>query len=270
MRKRGKHEKRKKYTIYNLLQTIFMIIFAAMFLYSAVQLYGIWQEYRESEMLYHNAQEEFLQQAEESNMPQVVDTSLQIAVDFDSLQAVNSDVVGWIWMKDTVINYPILHSKKNNDEYLYTTYDGKQNNSGSIFADYRNNADFTDDNTVLYGHNMKNGGMFACLLKMRGQEYYDAHKEFYMLTPEGNRRYEIISVFQVDALSDVYGRTFATNEEKQQWLDYVIKNSAVLAPFSANVEDTFVLLSTCVSGDDPRARVVAVGRLAEIEAPYQP
>jgi hypothetical protein len=105
---------------------------------------------------------------------------------------------------------------------------------------------------------------------MRGQEYYDAHKEFYILTPEGNRRYEFISVFQVDALSDVYGRTFATNEEKQQWLDYVIKNSAVLAPFSANVEDTFVLLSTCVSGDDPRARVVAVGRLAEVEAVYQP
>ena len=251
------------------MQTVFMIIFTIIFLYSAVQLYGIWMGYRESEILYHNAQEEFFQQAEESNMQQVADTGLQLAVDFDSLQAVNSDVVGWIWMKDTVINYPILHSKKNNDEYLYTTYDGKQNNSGSIFADYRNNADFTDDNTVLYGHNMKNGSMFACLLKMRGQEYFDAHREFYVLTPEGNRRYEIISVFQVDALSDIYEREFATKEEKQQWLDFVIKKSAVLAPFSANVEDTFVLLSTCVSGDDPRARVVAVGRLAEVETVYQ-
>ena len=248
----------------NGLKTIFVILFAAMFLYGAMQLYGIWQEYRVGEDLYQNAQEEFLQQAEESNMQQVVDTGLQLAVDFDSLQAVNSDVVGWIWMKDTVINYPVLHSKKNNDEYLYTTYDGKQNNSGSIFADYRNKADFTDDNTVLYGHNMKNGAMFACLLKMRGQEYYDSHREFYVLTPEGTRRYEIISVFQVDALSDVYERAFATKEEKQQWLDFVIKKSAVLAPFSANVEDTFVLLSTCLSGDDARARIVAVGRLAEI------
>ena len=80
----------------------------------------------------------------------------ELFVDFESLQAINKDVVGWIFIEDTVVNYPVLHSKKNNDEYLYTTYDGKQNNSGSIFADYRNNADFTDDNTVLYGHNMKN------------------------------------------------------------------------------------------------------------------
>ena len=250
----------------NSLQTMFVILFAAMFLYSAMQLYGIWQEYREGETLYHNAQEEFLQQTEEPNTPQLADARLQFAVDFESLQAVNTDVIGWIYLEDTVVNYPVLHSKKNNDEYLYTTYDGKQNNSGSIFADYRNKADFTDDNTVLYGHNMKNGGMFACLLKMRGQEYYDAHKEFYILTPEGNHRYEFISVFQVDALSDIYTREFATNGDKQRWLDRVIKKSAVLAPFSASAEDTFVMLSTCVSGDDPRARVVAVGRLAEIES----
>ncbi len=254
----------------NSLQTMFVILFAVMFLYGGMNLYTIWNEYRESEALYQCTQEQFLQQQEFVDENDSEKRKRELFVDFESLQAINKDVVGWIFIEDTVVNYPVLHSKKNNDEYLYTTYDGKQNNSGSIFADYRNKADFTDDNTVLYGHNMKNGGMFACLLKMRGQEYYDSHREFYILTPEGNYRYEIISVFQVDALSDVYGRTFATNEEKQQWLDYVIKNSAVLAPFSANVEDTFVLLSTCVSGDDPRARVVAVGRLAEIEAPYQP
>lgn len=266
----GAKEKSQNHKNGNPIKTILTILFAAMFLYSAMQLYGIWQEYREGETLYHNAQEEFLQQTEEPNTPQLADARLQFAVDFESLQAVNTDVIGWIYLEDTAINYPVLHSKKNNDEYLYTTYDGKQNNSGSIFADYRNKADFTDDNTVLYGHNMKNGGMFACLLKMRGQEYYDSHREFYILTPEGNHRYEIISVFQVDALSDLYNRTFGTVEDKQHWLDRVIKNSTVLAPYTATTADRFVMLSTCVSGDDPRARVVAVGRLAEVEAVYQP
>lgn len=262
------HEKKNR-----TVQLILTLLFAAVFVYGAINLYGIWQEYRESEVLYQNAQDEFLISVEDPvEVPdenKLADAKLDFAVDFDSLHAVNEDVAGWIWMQDTVVNYPVLHSKKNNDEYLYTTYDGKQNSSGSIFADYRNNAGFVDDNTVLYGHNMKNGSMFAFLKKMTGQEYYDTHKEFYILTPEGNRRYEIISVFQVDALSSLYDRQFETAEDKQEWLNRVLQKSAILSPFSASIEDTFVMLSTCVSGDDLRARIVAVGRLAEVEEVYQ-
>ena len=262
------HEKKNR-----TVQLILTLLFAAVFVYGAINLYGIWQEYRESEVLYQNAQDEFLTSVEDPiEVPdenKLADAKLDFAVDFAGLHAVNEDVAGWIWMQDTVVNYPVLHSKKNNDEYLYTTYDGKQNSSGSIFADYRNNAGFVDDNTVLYGHNMKNGSMFAFLKKMTGQEYYDTHKEFYILTPEGNRRYEIISVFQVDALSSLYDRQFETAEDKQEWLNRVLQKSAILSPFSANIEDTFVMLSTCVSGDDLRARIVAVGRLAEVEEVYQ-
>ncbi len=250
-------------------QLILTVIFVAVFAYGAVNLFGIWQEYSASEKLYHDAQEEFLQPVEEEK-DKLADAKLTFAVDFDSLLAVNEDIAGWIWMNDTVIHYPVLHSKKNNDEYLYTTYDGKQNSSGSIFMDYRNNGGYVDDNTVLYGHNMKNGSMFAVLSKMTGQSFYDTHKEFYILTPEGNRRYEIISVFQVDALSSLYNRQFETVEDKGDWLARVLQKSAILSPFTASVEDSFVMLSTCVSGDDLRARIVAVGRLAEIEAIYQP
>ena len=255
----------KKGSIVRLLCTLF---FAAVFVYGAINLFGIWQEYRESETLYDNAQDEFLQSITEEN--KLADARLDFTVDFDTLQAVNEDVAGWIWMQDTVINYPVLHSKKNNDEYLHTTYDGKNNKSGSIFIDYRNNAGYVDDNTVVYGHNMKNGSMFAVLKKLTGQQFYDAHREFYIMTPEGNRRYEIISVFQVDDLSSLYDRQFESAEDKQAWLDRVLEKSAILSPFSTTVEDTFVMLSTCVSGDDLRARIVAVGRLAEVEALYEP
>ncbi len=262
----GADDKKENQHKNNRTKTLLTVLFAVIFLYGALQLYGIWQEYRESEVLYQQTQEVYLESAEEEHTAEPKETNLPFTVDFDSLHAVNEDVVGWIWIEDTVVNYPVLHSKKNNDEYLYTTYDGQQNSSGSIFADYRNQVGFVDDNTVLYGHNMKNGSMFACLVKMQRQEYYDTHKAFYLLTPEGNRRYEIISVFQVDALSDLYDRTFDTTEAKQRWLDRVVKNSAVLAPYTASVEDHFVMLSTCVSGDDSRARIVAVGRLAELES----
>ncbi len=250
------------------LKTLLSVFFCVVFVYGTINLFGIWQEYRESETLYDGAQEEFLQSVADEHT--LADAQLHFAVDFDSLLAINDDIAGWVWMKDSKINYPILHSKKDNEEYLYTTYDGKTHKSGSIFMDYRNHTGYTDDNTVLYGHNMKNGSMFAILTKMTKQDVYDAHKEFYIMTPEGNQRYEIISVARIDALSDLYDRQFETTEEKQTWLNRIIKQSAVLAPFSASVEDTFVTLSTCVSGNDSRARVVAVGRLAEVEEVYQP
>lgn len=251
------------------LRYFFTVLFAAIFLYGAANLFAIWYEYHEASKLYNQAQEEFLGEVElpQEEMPL---NGPQFQVDFDSLHGINTDIVGWIWQKDTVINYPVLQSKKNNDEYIYTTYDRKHNNAGSIFMDYRNYGDYTDDNTILYGHNMKNGKMFAGLKKLQNQEYYDSHSEFYILTPEGNRRYEIISVFQVDALSSIYDRQFASVEDKQKWLNRVLKSSAILSPFTVSVDDTFVTLSTCVSGDDYRARIVAIGRFAELEAPYQP
>ena len=107
-------EKRKQKEKNSAIQLILTAVFAAIFIYGAVNLFGIWQEYRESEALYQNAQEEFLQPVEpieEEN--KLADARLDFAVDFDSLLAVNEDVAGWIWMKDTVINYPVLHSKKN-------------------------------------------------------------------------------------------------------------------------------------------------------------
>ena len=244
------------------------ILFAVIFLYGAFQLFGIWQEYRSGDVLYGDAQEEFLETVEVSAEAAVANNGPQFAVDFESLHAINEDVAGWIWMKDTVVNYPVVHSQVDNDQYIHTTYDGQNNKSGSIFIDYRNSSGYTDDNTVIHGHNMKTGKMFAVLNRLRKQDFYDNHKEFYIMTPEGNRRYEIISVFQVDALSDLYDRQFASVEEKQKWLNRVLRSSAILSPFTTDVNDHFVMLSTCVSGEDERARIVAVARLAEIEPCY--
>lgn len=252
------------------IKNILTLFFLAVFVYAAANLFLIWQEYRQSDALYDAAQTEFLTAPE---LEQEFETAEPITwpaftIDFAHLQGVNNEVQGWIWVYDTVINYPLVQSGRNNDAYLYKTYDGTSNSAGSIFMDYRNNSDFSDDNTVIYGHNMKNGKMFACLKKFGHQEFYDAHQEFYIMTPEGNRRYEIVSAFQTDALSDIYDRSFATAEAKQKWLDKVIRRSAVLTTATASAEDDFVTLSTCVSGNDYRARFVVIGRLAEIEPVY--
>ena len=84
------------------------------------------------------------------------------ATDLPALQAVNEDVVGWIQIPDTVISYPLMHGE-NNDLYLDHTWDLKTNAVGAIFMDYRNSGDLSDFNTIIYGHNMLNGSMFAGL-----------------------------------------------------------------------------------------------------------
>ena len=253
------------------IRNILTLFFLAVFLYAAVNLFFIWQEYRQSDALYDAAQTEFLTAPEmelefESDDPITWPT---FAIDFANLQQVNKEVTGWIWIYDTVVNYPLVQSGKNNDAYLHKTYDGTSNSSGSIFMDYRNAGDFSDANTIIYGHNMKNGKMFAVLKKFSNQDFYDSHREFYIMTPEGNRRYEIISAFQTDALSDIYDRNFSSAAERQAWFDKVLRSSAILAAVDATAEDSFVTLSTCVSCNDYRARFVFIGRLAEIEPVYQ-
>ena len=251
-----------------LLTSIFLVIFV----YGAVNLFFIWQDYRESEALYELAQETFLEEPqqdiewEEEEQPSTQPT---FSIQFEQLTKINPEVIGWIWMYDTVVNYPLVQNTKNNNVYLQKTYDGTRSNSGSIFMDYRNAGDFSNANTVIYGHNMKNGTMFSVLKKFGEQKFYDAHREFYIMTPAGNRRYEIIAAFQTDALSDMYHRNFNNQKEKEQWLNKVLRDSYILSPFTATAEDTFVTLSTCVSGNNQRARFVVIGRLAELEPVYQ-
>lgn len=248
------------------IKNILTLLFLAIFVYAAVNLFLIWQGYQQSDALYDAAQVEFLKapgMEEEFESADPI-TWPAFSIDFKQLQATNNEVKGWIWIYDTVVNYPLVQSEMNNDAYLHKTYDGTSNNAGSIFMDYRNDSKFQDANTVIYGHNMKNGKMFAILKKFNNQDFYNAHREFYVMTPEGNRHYEVIAAFQTDALSDIYDRTFHNDDAKQAWLNKVLKSSSVLTSVETSIDDSFVTLSTCVSGDDYRARFVVVGRLAEI------
>ena len=85
-------------------------------------------------------------------------------VDFNGLKAINPEVIGWIQIEGTSISYPIMKGK-DNDYYLKHTFEGNYNAAGSIFIDYTNNSNFEDCNTIIYGHNMKNGSMFGLLRK---------------------------------------------------------------------------------------------------------
>ena len=93
--------------------------------------------------------------------------------------SVCKEIIGWIYSDGTPINYPIVQTT-NNEYYLRRLIDGTYNQAGSIFMDYKNSSDFSDYNTIIYGHNMKNDSMFGTLTSYESQDYYNEHKEMYL------------------------------------------------------------------------------------------
>ena len=172
-------------------------VLAVVFLGSAgVVGYVNWQ-YQISDALYHDTSDRFTEDG---------DGSGEIApkkVDFKALQAENPDIVGWIYCKDTVIDYPVLKGE-DNDQYLYHDYTGAYNIDGSIFVDAENRDGFVDSNTIIYGHHMNSGSMFAGLIKWADQDYYKKHKVIWLLTPEQDYKIQLFAGHHVDAHSEAY------------------------------------------------------------------
>ena len=181
-----------------------------------------------------------------------------LSVDFDTLQSVNPDIQAWLYMSGSSIHSPVLQAE-DNSTYLYRLADGSSNAHGSLFIDCRNAGDFSDWNTLIYGHNMKDGSMFGGLKKYRKQTYYDAHPEMTLFTPEKTYRMEIFAAVTTDVSAAVY-RVPAAREERDELVQWAQRNSEIECDVSIGTEDRIVTLSTCTGGEDDRFVVLAVLR----------
>ena len=188
--------------------------------------------------------------------------TIPLSVDFTVLQEQNPDIIGWIYCEGTPINYPIVQAE-DNEYYLYRLPDGTSNPSGSIFADFRNLSDFSDPNTMIYGHNMKGGAMFASLLKYRQQSYYDEHPSLWILTPERAYRMDLLAGYTTPSDSELYN-VFSTAEEMQQVLAQAIDSSTFQPAEIPEDVRNIVTLSTCTY-DYNTARYVVIGNLVPAE-----
>jgi len=184
-----------------------------------------------------------------------------IAADFEGLHAVNPEIVGWIYCEGTNINYPVLQAK-NNDKYLRTQPDGKRAGSGSIFIDFACNRDFSSDNTIVYGHNLKNG-MFSSLSHYQEQEYYEEHPLLWLLTPEQNYRIDLFAGFVSKPDDFVYTIGFADEHYRSGFIESCLASSCFTSSNIPFPEDKMITLSTCnYSFQD--ARFVVVGILVPV------
>ena len=177
-------------------------------------------------------------------------------IDFEVLSQVNVEGLAWIYSPDSKINYPVVQGK-DNKYYLNHLIDDKRNRYGTIFLDYRNSPDFSDRNSVMYGHHMRNGSMFAGIELYKEQSYYDAHPYMYLLTKNACYRIELFAGVVRDNSDNVL---FFENDAA--FLAHVAalrEKSTFLSPVQVTVDDRLITLSTCAY-DFKNARYILVGR----------
>ena len=202
--------------------------------------------------------------AQQSGEPEIVldpETS-PIDVDFTSLSQRCEDIVGWLYCPDTVINLPVVRYD-DNMFYLHKDIDGNYSSYGTLFVECLCHGDFSDNNTIVYGHHMNDGKMFAKLVEYNYQSYYDEHPLFYLNTPEYNYRIELFAGFVTKMDSDVYAINFDSPQANQEWLDSVRAQSTFQSDVEVIPGDKLITMSTCTYEYDD-ARYVLIGKMVAI------
>ena len=187
-----------------------------------------------------------------------------IPVKFEELQAVNPDVYAWITVPGTDIDYPILQHASDNSYYLMHNIDGSYGYPGCIYTENMNSKDFTDNNTVIYGHNMKNLSMFGKLKHYnRDENYYDSHQYFQILVDGKKYRYQIFSYETVSDDSDEYTVGFEPDETFGKFVQRMAASSMKDTGIVPTKDDKVVTLSTCSTSGETYRFVVHGVRVDE-------
>lgn len=183
-------------------------------------------------------------------------------IDFKGLNEVNPEVIGWLRVGAVDISYPIAQTD-NNDFYLHRTFRKEDNFAGCIFMEHTNASNLTDQNTIIYGHNMKNRSMFGNLREFANQETYEKNRYFWIFTPKLIYQYEIFSSHVVGKTSATYIIKFSP-ADFQAFIDESLHSSEIKCNVVPTTADRIVTLSTC-TGDSATRRVLK-GVLKQIYA----
>ena len=246
-----------------------MILFLFLFLGSSGIIVFVRLSYQESAELYSQASDRFTVYTDSQTVagegnetapePSVTPP---IQVDFDTLCRENPDVIGWIYCEGTLIHYPVVQGT-DNDYYLHHAYDGTPSNSGAIFMHCENQADFSDSNTIIYGHHMKNKTMFAALGNWAEQDFYETHPVMWLLTPEQNYRILLFSGYTTSSDSDAYTIFSGPCEELNAYLENAAAKSDFQAQMELDEDGRYILFSTCAYVFD-NARSILHGKLIPV------
>lgn len=188
-------------------------------------------------------------------------------IDFEAYQEINKDVYAYIYIPNTNIDYPILQHESDNSYYLNNNMDGTKGYPGCIYTEKENSKDFTDPNTVIYGHNMKNGSMFHDIHMFEDREFFDGNKYVYIYTAEKVLEYEIFAVYTATDDHLLYMCDFNDKDAFGEYLNQIMnktvsnmysKTALIRDQIKLSEDDTIISLQTCTQSEDRRTVMQAV------------
>lgn len=254
--------KKKKRSPLSLLLLLLCLAVAA---FSAWKLYGYYRGYHDGEKEYEELTQ-YVKENEDGAKKGKKD-KCPITVDFDALRAINEDVVAWVYIEDTGINYPVVQGE-DNEYYLHHTFERKENFSGAIFMDITCHPDFTSDNSILFGHNLKTGEMFGMLKRLYDTEYnedadWKKHPVIWVVTPDAAMEYRIFAAREISAEqdTDVYMVDFAQPVDYLAWLGQQKAASLYDTGTDISSGEPMLTLSTCTSDTEDGRFVVQAIRI---------
>lgn len=231
------------------LRKVLLVICVCVFAYSAFQLGTIFYNYYKTEKDSEELVKDYIVEPEVNEEEEI--DPLKRVVDFQKLQERNKDVIGWLYIPDTTIDEPILKGTSN-DTYLRTDIDKQSKTAGQVFIDEINSKDFKDDNTIIYGHNMRNGTRFHDLRYYVEKEFYNQHNLVYIYLPDHSVNvYKVYSANIINATSDFYQKGIKYTQYVQK-----AQSSAKQTSEVSQKQQPLILLSTCYAHNSENRYVV--------------
>ena len=249
LEKRQKRSRQKKKSgLFDKVTMVILVVAVCVFAFSLYQLVRTMVPYYSGGKEYDKLKNKAITVQEQTDDPGDVSGDT-FKVDFDVLLQENPDTVAWIRFDEpSIISYPVVKSA-DNKEYLTKTFSANDNKLGAIFMDMKNKSDFSDRNTMIYGHNLKVGGeMFSQLKKYEEESFYKEHPNFYIYTPDGKvRMYKVFAASVVKDTSDAYNLTYNSDEEFESYLNLCRESSNYQVDVEVNAQSQIVSLSTCTN-----------------------
>lgn len=198
------------------------------------------------------------------------DISTEHAVDFDAMAEINGDIHAWIKIPGTPIDYPILQSDESDLYYERRSYTGAYSVSGCIFTQFYNHKDFSDRNTIVYGHYMMDGTFFGSLHNYKVYDFFEQNRYIYVTIPGHVLVYDIFAAYEYDNRHILAAFDFSDDTEYARYLESCLNPSTMVRNVrpgtELTTEDKIITLSTCTSYTDTSKRYLVQGVLiADVE-----
>ena len=251
-------------------EKIILVLCIVVFGIAAMNLVEIGKEYYDGQKEYEELKEYTEEKANGQQDDPTESETEEKTIDFVELRKINEDIVAWIQIPGIGLDFPVVQGE-DNEYYLHHTFRKEVNKAGSIFLDYRNRADFTDQRVIIYGHHMKDGSMFGCLDKYLDRDYFEKYNEVFLFTPEEKRTYHIIAAYEHPAEHILTSYDFSTTEGINDYLrqipDFVADSGGVIQD-ETEITPPLLTLSTCTRNDKQK-RCLVQGILVECEKKNQ-